>query len=204
MIVFSESRRIPSAFDRCHMRFIDDGPSIPEALIREHLAGDVIFVVGAGLSRPSGLPTFEGLVSSSTAEPRSWLSHHRDFLGAPCVLEKHACENKAWDRVFRLLERRYGYFQTSRPNKLNKVRQSVSSLLDLTGKITKAHEDILTLSSNTHGYPTVITTNFDTLFEHAWKTKRHDAIRSLAQRPRVCRRPFRLNDAAMAGSLICA
>jgi hypothetical protein len=44
------------------MRFVLDGPDIPNELIKEWRDGDVLFLAGAGVSVPSKLPLFEGLV----------------------------------------------------------------------------------------------------------------------------------------------
>jgi hypothetical protein len=43
------------------MRFVSEGPDIPNDLIREWRSGEVIFLAGAGVSAPSKLPLFEGL-----------------------------------------------------------------------------------------------------------------------------------------------
>ena len=44
------------------MQFFKDGPDIPERLLQAHEDGHVVFFCGAGISRPTGLPEFEGLV----------------------------------------------------------------------------------------------------------------------------------------------
>ena len=43
------------------MRFVPDGPDIPNPLIRKWREGSVLFLTGAGVSVPSSLPLFEGL-----------------------------------------------------------------------------------------------------------------------------------------------
>jgi hypothetical protein len=43
------------------MRFVPDGPDIPNDLIRKWREGSVLFLAGAGVSVPSNLPLFEGL-----------------------------------------------------------------------------------------------------------------------------------------------
>lgn len=42
------------------MQFIANGPDIPEALLQAHEEGRVVFVCGAGISYPAGLPGFGG------------------------------------------------------------------------------------------------------------------------------------------------
>ncbi|MDB6084732.1 MAG: hypothetical protein JWN43_2613 [Gammaproteobacteria bacterium] len=44
------------------MRFINDGPDIPDRLIQAHEDGNVVFFCGAGVSYPAGLPLFGQLV----------------------------------------------------------------------------------------------------------------------------------------------
>ena len=40
------------------MRFKADGPPIPDILLEERDAGNVVFLCGAGVSIPAGLPSF--------------------------------------------------------------------------------------------------------------------------------------------------
>src|SRR5260370_19512984 len=46
------------------MRFVTDGPDLPNSLITQWRAGKVVFIAGAGVSvpHPSSLPTFRQLV----------------------------------------------------------------------------------------------------------------------------------------------
>ena len=50
------------------MQFIPNGPDIPEELLQAQEKGKVIFFVGAGVSMPAGLPSFEGLVTDMAKE----------------------------------------------------------------------------------------------------------------------------------------
>ncbi len=43
------------------MRFISNGPDIPNQLLKQRDLGSVVFLCGAGVSIPSGLPSFEAL-----------------------------------------------------------------------------------------------------------------------------------------------
>jgi NAD-dependent SIR2 family protein deacetylase len=43
------------------MRFVPDGPDVPNDLIRKWREGKVLFLAGAGVSVPSQLPLFDGL-----------------------------------------------------------------------------------------------------------------------------------------------
>ena len=40
------------------MRFRADGPAIPDILLDERDAGNVVFLCGAGVSMPAGMPSF--------------------------------------------------------------------------------------------------------------------------------------------------
>ncbi len=86
------------------MRFIADGPDIPDELIRQQMSGDVVFVVGAGVSAAAGLPAFPGLVQGV---------YDRLGLDRPESRRSEVAEAEAWqlreyDRVLGLLERRLG------------------------------------------------------------------------------------------------
>ncbi len=44
------------------MRFVRNGPDIPERLLQAHEDGRVVFFCGAGISYPARIPGFAGLV----------------------------------------------------------------------------------------------------------------------------------------------
>ena len=44
------------------MQYIPNGPQIPDELIQAHQDGHVVFFCGSGISIPTGLPNFCGLV----------------------------------------------------------------------------------------------------------------------------------------------
>ena len=43
------------------MRFLPDGSNLPDELLEERDNGNVVFLCGAGVSRPAGMPDFPGL-----------------------------------------------------------------------------------------------------------------------------------------------
>jgi hypothetical protein len=137
------------------MRFLEDAPDIPDELIRAVLDGDTVFLCGAGVSRRVALPSFESLtelVYQDLGESRA-----NEFA------EKNAFERKEYDRVLRSLEKR-----THRPGTPSRVRVAVANRLAAPKGIAfPDHLALLQLSRDSEGRTRLLTTNFDTLFEHA-------------------------------------
>ena len=159
------------------MQFLDDGPNIPESLIREHLAGNVVFVVGAGLSLNAGFPLFKGLVEDVYTGLRlDFPTVRRDDHPG----EAEACDQGQWDRVLGMLEARLGDLNPVRPHHQGLVRAAVAVRLKSHGRDTSSHQVLLRLSGDGHGRPRVVTTNFDTLFERAWTAASATPLRSVA------------------------
>lgn len=136
------------------MRFLEDGADIPDELIRAVTAGDAMFLCGAGVSVRVGLPSFElltGRVYSRIGETPG---------GEPA--ERNAIASREFDRALRSLEKRTHLPRTESP-----VRKAVSELLIAPGCGLPDHLAVLQLSRDIEGRPRLLTTNFDTLFEHA-------------------------------------
>jgi hypothetical protein len=129
------------------MRFEDGGPDIPDALIEERDRGGVVFFCGAGLSRPVGLPDFEGLT-------RALL----DKLGAQ--ESRHVwASGESFDRVFSALIKEFGGAS---------VDQEIALALRAPRKPNlRFHQIALDLSRDAAGAAQIVTTNFDLLFERA-------------------------------------
>lgn len=176
------------------MQFVQNGPDIPDALLQAHEEGRVVFFCGAGISRPAGLPGFDGLVSdlyTRVGEHPNRLES--EFLSGKKLdaieslkklipdekqhdlvielLEKQISGEKQLDRVIGLLEQR---IQGGRKN----VRRHLPDILKpnllfkrhaLRSKrhALRTHWALLILGRNEiHGLR-LLTTNFDTLFERA-------------------------------------
>ncbi|HEV2173122.1 MAG TPA: SIR2 family protein, partial [Nitrospira sp.] len=138
------------------MRFIKDGPDVPERLVQAQEEGNVVFFCGAGVSYPAGLPGFQGLVKSLYSELGE--SFH--------PVEQTAFKENRLDSVVYLLERRIGNRSVVR-EKLWKILAAI----DLTDpKSTQTHRSLLTLSKNRSGQTRLVTTNFDRLFDAAEPT----------------------------------
>lgn len=141
------------------MRFHPDGPVIPDALLESSDAGRVVFLCGAGVSVPSGMPTFIELTK-----------YVIDFFDPPADseimsafrpwLEQSSAANVPLDQIFNLLHLEYGK---------NDVNALVTK--QLTTSLTEVHDNehkhglIKRVSSSQNGIPQIVTTNFDRLFE---------------------------------------
>jgi NAD-dependent SIR2 family protein deacetylase len=158
------------------MQFYDDGPNVPEDLISAQLGGDVVFVVGAGVSARVGLPLFGGLVRKVYARLGQAAPQTRDSLAD--AAETDAWAGNEWDRALGLLERRLVYPNPNRPELRNVVREAVAEILRPPRRASIAHRDILDISRDAAGRSRVVTTNFDTLFERAWQKTGRDRLAS--------------------------
>jgi len=140
------------------MRFHPDGPSIPDILLQRCDAGRVVFLCGAGVSLPSGMPTFVGLTryvieffdppadSEVMAAFRPWL-------------DDQSAANVPLDQIFNLLHLEYGKDEV---NAL--VTERLSAPLE-SKDFGREHGLIKRISSSQSGVPQIVTTNFDRLFE---------------------------------------
>lgn len=141
------------------MRFHADGPIIPDSLLEQCDAGRVVFICGAGVSLPSGMPTFIGLTK-----------HVVDFLDPPDDsdvmrafkpwIDDPTGANMPLDQVFNLLHQEYGKHEV---NAL--VTERLQAPLEA-GRIGHHHSLLKRISSSPNGVPQIVTTNFDLLFEH--------------------------------------
>jgi hypothetical protein len=132
------------------MRFVKNGPEVPERLLQAHEDGRVVFFCGAGISYPARLPGYAGLVDRLYAE-----------LGAtPTPTQKAAIKARQYDTAVGLLEAEV-------VGGREKVRCAIATILepDLRAPgATATHEALLTLSRTRRGKTRLITTNFDRLF----------------------------------------
>jgi hypothetical protein len=177
------------------MRFVPDGPDIPNDLIRKWREGKVLFLAGAGISVSSGLPLFDGLtlgvyevlndsLFSTLKDARAIVNpaERRKFLEAAELspgkqVEASLFLDKQFDRLFSALEKRLDPDIKGR-TKTRHVRDAVEQILS--GQThSNTHRDLLRLSlaPNSSGDSSkpascrIVTTNFDLLFESAWKAE---------------------------------
>jgi hypothetical protein len=149
------------------LRFLEQGADIPDELIRSVTEGNATFLCGAGVSLRVGLPTFKRLTEDV-------YSHMGEGYKDEAA-EAHAMKSKEYDRALRALEKR-----THLPRTESRVRNAVSELLTAPACPLPDHLALLQLSRDTEGRPRLLTTNFDTLFEHAAKLGGLGNIRSHA------------------------
>ena len=177
------------------MRFVPDGPDIPNLLIKKWRDGEVLFLAGAGVSVPSNLPLFEGLAldvyknlgESLFGTLRAARRHTRPSgrakvldgatLSPEMRVEANLFFDRQFDRFFSALEKRIDPDLRGRAKTRN-VRAAVEAILSGTG-YSESHKDLLRLSlapssSGDRSKPLscrIATTNFDLLFEAAWQAE---------------------------------
>lgn len=143
------------------MRFLANGPSIPDDLLIARDAGDVIFFCGAGVSRHrAGLPDFlklggdviDLLGAGEKSLARRLFQRIREvgpMAGVGGLV--------ATDRVFSLLEREF-----EQKDVQNAVARAIRPA---DGADLSAHQPLIDLSRGRDGTVRLVTTNFDLLFE---------------------------------------
>lgn len=150
------------------MRFLADGPSIPDQLLEARDKGNVVFLCGAGVSIPAGLPDFACLTGRviDHFDPPEDSPIRRDFApwkrtSCPDVEGSRVpiSARTPLDHIFNSLQADYGPVQ---------VNNAVANILSQppTAPVSRTHETIARLSRGTDGVPQIVTTNFDLLFEN--------------------------------------
>jgi hypothetical protein len=143
------------------MRFISNGPSLPDDLLTARDAGQVLFFCGAGVSRAeAGLPNFVDLAETVLDLLGSAMeSPARRLFNTTRNFERASGQTGlvATDRIFGMLEREFEPAE---------VREAVAMALKPdAGYALGAHRTLLDLSRNRAGVARLVTTNFDRLFE---------------------------------------
>lgn len=143
------------------MRFVENGPAIPDRLLRARDEGQVVFFCGAGVSRAkAGLHDFAGLanaVADGLGSARR--SAARKLISAAAAQDTIVGLGSLLptDRVFSLLEREF---------EVEDVRNAVATALRYGPEVDRsAHKILLDLARGPDGSVRLVTTNFDHLFE---------------------------------------
>ena len=161
--------------------------AIPERLLLAHARGEVLFIAGAGISRPAGLPDFRELVLKVYAQLDAAV--HAVISKFPCadsctdcipwkeyvsdLTNQQAAEvgrfvSKDFDVVLGMLERRIDGESSDK----SRVRQTVANELRASGvQPASIHRALMRLADR-GGAVTIVTTNFDRLLEDAAKKVR--------------------------------
>lgn len=158
--------------------------AIPERLLLAHARGEVLFIAGAGISQPAGLPDFRALVLRVYAQLDTAV--HAVISGIPCsgcnhlgtdlsgLTNQQTAEVKRFvrgdhDVVLGMLERRID----GQPHgKKSRVRQAVASELRAPDvQPAPIHRALMRLADR-GGAVTIVTTNFDLLLEDAARRSR--------------------------------
>lgn len=148
------------------MRFLKDGPTIPDDLLTARDEGRVVFFCGAGVSRAyAGLLDFFGLAENVICK-----------LGVPTDSPAYKILNEAReidkrtgvsglisvDRIFGLLERDF---------LVRDIKTAVAEALQPHEDVDlSAHQILLNLATTPEGKVQLVTTNFDRLFENCCDT----------------------------------
>lgn len=133
------------------LRFSEEGPEFPSPLVDAWLKGEVVFLCGAGISAPQ-LPSFEGFVDRCYEE----LNLEKDRS------EQLSCAKGRFEEVLGSLSRRI-----VDPDELVRIVSSLVKRPDAPD--LSNHRTLLRLSRDLENRPSIVTTNFDTLIEHAWR-----------------------------------
>lgn len=154
--------------------------AIPERLLLAHARGEVLFICGAGVSRPAALPDFRDLVidvykvldasvhSVLAGLPRGTCNQWEadvSILNDPQRAEVRRFIIGDYDVVLGMLERRLD----GQTHGNSRVRHAVAKRLRAAGnKPAPIHRALMRLADR-GGASTIVTTNFDLLLECAGK-----------------------------------
>ncbi|RYG55867.1 MAG: hypothetical protein EON56_05035 [Alphaproteobacteria bacterium] len=157
---------------------------IPERLLLAHSRGEVLFICGAGISKPANLPDFRELVIDVYAAldatvhqvldkvPRGTCNHWQ--AQSAHLTDGQAAEVKRfvggdYDVVLGMLERRLD----NQAHGNSRVRREVANILQRSGRRPAAIHKALMRLADRGGATTIVTTNFDLLLQDASKHGRH-------------------------------
>lgn len=157
--------------------------AIPERLLLAHARGEVLFIAGAGISKPASLPDFRSLVIKIYEQldtavydvissiPRA--AHNQWTTDFTALTNQQIAEIKRfiqgdYDVVLGMLERRMDGYAYGK----SRVRKAVADELRAPGiKPAAIHRALMRLSDR-GGATTIVTTNFELLLEDASKGAR--------------------------------
>ena len=133
------------------MRFIANGPDIPETLLHAHEDGRVVLFCGSGISHQVGLKGFKWLVEEI----------YRRCGADMAPAESLAFEKGLYDTTLNVLEQRL-------PGQRRKMREALARTLKIQARLglrTDTHRALLDLGRTKKGELRLVTTNYDRAFE---------------------------------------
>lgn len=147
------------------MRFTEFGPSIPDVLLDGRDAGEVVFLCGAGISIPAGLPDFFDLTCAVAGK----LGCPPDSLAGKLIArevdrrkpgaEGDILEAASLDYIFSQLILDFGAAQVE--------AEVVEALRTPHSPDLQHHRALLDLARGPDSHRRLVTTNFDRLFQEA-------------------------------------
>lgn len=144
------------------MRFLANGPSIPDTLLEHRDQGRVVFFCGAGVSQQAGLPSFVKLtkrvIEALGVQPDSPITKAFE----PCKDSDESSARESLDHIFERLDQGYGRDVVRVEVAKHLAERERDSSLAMEG-----HRLVADISSDTDHRPQIVTTNFDRLFERA-------------------------------------
>jgi NAD-dependent SIR2 family protein deacetylase len=164
---------------------------VPEKLLLAHARGQVLFIAGAGVSMPAGLPDFRKLVVDVYARLDKGLhaviaGSKDDEVGdlsgltSQQIAEVRRFKRRDYDIVLGMLERRID----DRPSGTSRVRATVAEVLRAAGgRPAPIHKALMKLADR-GGVSTIVTTNFDLLLQNSANGKAKLQTYSLGGIPR--------------------
>jgi NAD-dependent SIR2 family protein deacetylase len=164
---------------------------VPEKLLLAHARGQVLFIAGAGVSMPAGLPDFRKLVVDVYARLDKGLhaviaGSKDDEVGdlsgltSQQIAEVRRFKRRDYDVVLGMLERRID----DRPSGTSRVRATVAEVLRAAGgRPAPIHKALMKLADR-GGFSTIVTTNFDLLLQNSANAKAKLQTYSLGGIPR--------------------
>lgn len=166
-------------------------PLVPERLLLAHARGHVLFIAGAGVSMPAGLPDFRRLVIDVYAKldtgVHAVVTGSKDDepgdlsgLTSQQVAEVRRFKRRDYDVVLGMLERRIDI----KPSGTSRVRATVAEVLRTAGKNPAPIHRALMRLADRGGASAIVTTNFDLLLQRGARTKSKLQTYSLGGIPR--------------------
>jgi NAD-dependent SIR2 family protein deacetylase len=166
-------------------------PVVPERLLLAHARGQVLFIAGAGVSMPAGLPDFRKLVvdvySKLDTGVHAVVTGSKDEeagdlsgLTSQQIAEVRRFKRRDYDVVLGMLERRID----DKPSGTSRVRATVAEVLRAAGtKTAPIHKALMRLADRGVA-STIVTTNFDLLLQNGVNGKAKLQTYSLGGIPR--------------------